>query len=82
MDDVRGYDALGPEGWIEVRRAMGRFGPTRTTSDGIEPWDLKPGGRALDFWNVRYLLFDPRFTLSAAELNERLGVAGDERQAL
>jgi hypothetical protein len=78
LDDVRGYDALGPEGWIEARRAMGRFGPTRTTSDGIEPWDLKPGGRALDFWNVRYLLLDPRFTFSAAELNERLGLDLEE----
>jgi hypothetical protein len=72
LDDVRGYDALGPEGWLESRRAMGRFGETRTTSDGIEPWDLKPGGRALDFWNVRYLLLDPRFAFPAAELNERL----------
>ena len=78
LDDVRGYDALGPEGWIEARRAMGRFGPTRTTSDGIEPWDLKPGGEALDFWNVRYLLLDPRFTLSAAELNQRLGLDLEE----
>ncbi len=78
LDDIRGYDALGPEGWIEARRAIGRFGPTRTTSDGIEPWDLKPGGEALDFWNVRYLLLDPRFAFSAAEINARLGLDLEE----
>jgi hypothetical protein len=78
LDDVRGYDALGPEAWIEARSAMGRFGQTRTMSDGIEPWDLKPGGQALDFWNVRYLLLDPRFPFSAAELNERLGLDLEE----
>ena len=72
LDDVRGYDALGPDGWLKERRAMGRFGQTRTTSDGIELWELEPGGRALDFWNVRYLLLDPRFAFPAAELNERL----------
>ena len=78
LDDVRGYDALGPHGWIEARRAMGRFGETPTTSDGIEPWELTPGGKALDFWNVRYLLLDPRFVFSAAELNERLGLDLEE----
>ncbi|HSP94305.1 MAG TPA: YfhO family protein [Thermoanaerobaculia bacterium] len=78
LDDVRGYDALGPEGWIEARSAMGRFGQTRTMSDGLEPWDLKPGGQALDSWNVRYLLLDPRFPFSAAELNERLGLDLEE----
>jgi hypothetical protein len=78
LDDVRGYDALAPAGWLTARRAMGRFGPTPTTTDGVEPWDLAPGGRALDFWNVRYLLLDPRFAFSAAELNARRGLDLEE----
>jgi hypothetical protein len=50
---------------------MGRFGPTPTTTEGIEPWDLEMGGAALNFWNVRYVLLDPRFTFSVEELNAR-----------
>jgi hypothetical protein len=71
LDDVRGYDALDPAGWLLARRAIGRFGPTPTTTEGIEPWDLEMGGAALDFWNVRYVLLDPRFTFSVEELNAR-----------
>jgi hypothetical protein len=50
---------------------MGRFGPTPTTTEGIEPGDLEMGGAALDFWNVRYLLLDPRFTFPVEEWNAR-----------
>lgn len=71
LDDVRGYDALDPAGWLVARRAMGRFGPTPTTTEGIEPGDLEMGGAALDFWNVRYLLLDPRFTFPVEEWNAR-----------
>jgi hypothetical protein len=71
LDDVRGYDALDPAGWLAARRAMGRFGPTPTTTEGMEPWDLEMGGAALDVWNVRYLLLDPRFTFSVEDLNAR-----------
>jgi hypothetical protein len=71
LDDVRGYDALDPAGWLVARRPMGRFGPTPTTTEGIEPGDLEMGGAALDFWNVRYLLLDPRFTFPVEEWNAR-----------
>jgi len=78
LDDLRGYDALDPAGWLVVRRTIGRFGHTPTTTDGIEPWDLAIGGAALDFWNVRYLLLDPRFAFRVEELNARRGLDLEE----
>jgi hypothetical protein len=72
LDDVRGYDALSPLGWRERRRAIGAFHPLPTQTDALEPRDLGPGGAALDFWNVKYLLLDPRFGFGAEELNARL----------
>jgi hypothetical protein len=78
LDDVRGYDALSPAGWRERRRAIGAFGPLPTQTDALEPWGLAPGGAALDFWNVKYLLLDPRFGFGAEELNARLGLDLEE----
>jgi hypothetical protein len=74
LDDIRGYDALAPAAWRRVRAVIGRFAPTPTVTDAIEPWNLTPGGAALDFWNVKYLLLHPQFRFGAAEMNERLGL--------
>jgi hypothetical protein len=74
LDDVRGYDALSPRHWRERRRAIGRFGAIPTQADAVEPWGLARGGAGLDFWNVKYLVFDPRFEFGARELSERRGL--------
>ncbi len=74
LDDLRGYDALAPASWRRTRSAIGRFAPTPTVTDAIEPWDLRPGGAGLDFWNVKYLLLHPQFAFGARELNDRLGL--------
>ena len=74
LDDVRGYDALSPAGWRRQREALGRFVATPTVSDAIAPWDLRPGGAGLDFWNVKYLCLHPQFPFGAPTLNERLGL--------
>jgi hypothetical protein len=78
LDDVRGYDALAPAGWRRLRVALGRFAPTPTVSDAIAPWDLRPGGAGLDFWNVKYLCLHPQFPFGAPALNERLGLDLEE----
>jgi len=78
LDDVRGYDALAPAGWRRQRAALGRFAPTPTVSDAIAPWDLRPGGAGLDFWNVKYLCLHPQFPFGASTLNERLGLDLEE----
>jgi hypothetical protein len=78
LDDVRGYDALSPAGWRRRRRAIGTFGPLPTQTDALEPWGLAPGGEALDFWNVKYLLLDPRFGFGAEELDARRGLDLEE----
>lgn len=74
LDDVRGYDALEPAGWLRVREAMGTFRSAPTVSDVLEPWDLKPGGAALDFWNVEYLLAHPQLRLDAEGWGRSLGL--------
>jgi hypothetical protein len=74
LDDVRGYDALDPAGWSRVRSALGRFTDVPTQRDVIEPWDLAPGGAALDDWNVKYLLLPPQFAFGAEELNAKKGL--------
>lgn len=74
LDDVRGYDALAPAGWRRVRSAMGRFGESSILTDAIEPGNVAPGGRALDFWNVKYLLLDPRFSVGAEDFNAKRGL--------
>ena len=74
LDDVRGYDALAPAAWRRSRGAIGRFADVPTQRDAIEPWDLAPGGAALDDWNVKYLLLPPQFAFGAAELNSRKGL--------
>jgi hypothetical protein len=74
LDDVRGYDALAPAGWRRVRSAIGRFGETTILTDAIEPGNLASGGRALDFWNVKYLLLDPRFSVGAEDFNAKRGL--------
>jgi hypothetical protein len=78
LDDVRGYDALAPRGWRRQLEAMGRVERAPTQDDVIEPWGLAPGGAALDFWNVKYLLLHPQFRFGTAELDERLGLDLDE----
>ncbi|HEX7253851.1 MAG TPA: hypothetical protein VF376_13290, partial [Thermoanaerobaculia bacterium] len=74
LDDVRGYDALASAGWRRARSAIGRFGETTILSDAIEPGNLASGGHALDFWNVKYLLLDPRFSLGAEDFNAKRGL--------
>jgi len=74
LDDVRGYDALGPAGWLRRRSAMGKFTSLPMVTDVLEPWDLAPGGAALDFWNVEYLLVHPQFHLTAGGWGRSLGL--------
>jgi hypothetical protein len=78
LDDVRGYDAIAPAGWRAARGAMGGFGDAPTQKDILEPWDLAPGGRALDFWNVKYLLLHPQFGFGPDTLNRRRGLDLEE----
>jgi hypothetical protein len=78
LDDVRGYDALAPLAWRRERAAVGRFTGTSYVSDVLEPWDLVPGGRALDEWNVKYLLLHPQMPYDAARLNRELGLDLEE----
>jgi hypothetical protein len=78
LDDVRGYDALTPASWRRVRASLGRFAPTPTVTDTIAPWDLRPGGVGLDFWNVKYLLLHPQFPFGEKTLNQRLGLDLEE----
>lgn len=78
LDDVRGYDALGPAGWYRERRGLGRFTSTSTVSDVLEPWELAAGGRALDFWNVEYLLVHPQLPYTAERLNREFGLDLEE----
>ncbi|MGE5277287.1 MAG: hypothetical protein ACM3SU_09860 [Acidobacteriota bacterium] len=78
LDDLRGYDALGPAAWRRRRAAIGKFADLPTQRDAIEPWDLAPGGEALDEWNVKYLLLPPQFAFGASELNARKGLDLEE----
>lgn len=64
LDDVRGYDAIAPAGWRRVRSAIGRFHDVSTQRDAIEPWELVPGGAALDDWNVAYLVAPPQYAFA------------------
>lgn len=78
LDDVRGYDALSPAPWRRQLEAMGRVERAPTQDEVIEPWRLAPRGRALDFWNVKYLLLHPQFAFGAAEMSARLGLDLEE----
>lgn len=78
LDDIRGYDALAPSGWRHQRMEIGRFFNTLHQTDIIEPWGLVPGGRALDFWNVKYILWHPRLGPEAETLNLRKGLDLEE----
>jgi hypothetical protein len=78
LDDLRGYDALGPLAFLAAREEIGRFRNLPNAVDVLEPWDLAPGGAALDAWSVRYLLLHPRLPLGDAELNARLGLDLEE----
>ena len=78
LDDVRGYDALVPLGWRRQLEAMGKVVRQPTQFEVIEPWDLVPGGAALDEWGVRYLLLHPQFGFGAADLNARKGLDLEE----
>ncbi|MFI5198350.1 MAG: YfhO family protein [Thermoanaerobaculia bacterium] len=74
LEELRGYDALAPSAWRARREDIGRFRALPNTTDVIEPWDLAPGGAALDAWSVKYLLLHPQFAFGAQELNARLGL--------
>jgi hypothetical protein len=78
LDDVRGYDALAPRAWRKEREAMGHFTRTSTVTDVLEPWNLAPGGRALDLWNVKYLLLHPQLPFTADRLNREFGLDLEE----
>ncbi|MBL8115860.1 MAG: YfhO family protein [Acidobacteria bacterium] len=78
LDDLRGFDALAPAGWHATRSAIGKFRNVPTAVDTVAPWDLTPGGAALDSWNVKYLLLHPQFAFSAPTLNEKLGLDLEE----
>ncbi len=78
LDDLRGYDALAPAAWRKERARIGKFADLPTQRDAIEPWDLEPGGAALDDWNVKYLLLPPQFAFGAETLNERKGLDLEE----
>jgi len=74
LDDLRGYDALGSRPWHVARRAIARFRNPPSMRDVVEPWDLAPGGEALDLWSVKYLVLHPQFRFGAETLNRRLGL--------
>ena len=74
LDDLRGYDALAVRAFRAEREKVGRFRGVPTHTDVVAPWDLTPGGRELDAWNVKYLLLHPQFAFSAPTLNEKLGL--------
>jgi len=78
LEDVRGYDALGPAAWRRARSAIGRFADLPTQKDAIEPWDLAPGGAGLDDWNVKYLLLPPQYGFGAEMLNAKKGLDLEE----
>ena len=78
LDDLRGYDALAPRAFRTAREEIGRFRDLPNAIDVVEPWDLAPGGAALDTWSVRYLFLHPQFRFGAAELNARLGLDLEE----
>lgn len=67
LEDVRGYDALAPAGWRLRREAIGRPRQEEINFD-----DLSPGGEALSFWNVKYLLASPLHGASAARASAEL----------
>ncbi|MFN7989418.1 MAG: hypothetical protein U0529_18220 [Thermoanaerobaculia bacterium] len=74
LDDLRGYDALAVRAFRAEREKVGRFRGVPTHTDVVAPWDLAPGGRELDAWNVKYLLLHPQFAFSAPTLNAKLGL--------
>lgn len=74
LDDLRGYDALAPAGWRQRRERIGKFINVPTQRGVLEPWDIAPGGEALDHWNVKYLLLHPGFAFGAETLNARRGL--------
>jgi hypothetical protein len=74
LDDLRGYDALAPAGWRQRRERIGKFVNVPTQRGVLEPWDIAPGGEALDQWNVKYLLLHPGFAFGAETLNARRGL--------
>jgi len=74
LDEVRGFDAVSPRGWRAKREEMGHFTSVPTEDDVLEPWDIAPGGAALDFWNVKYLLMAPQFGFGAETLNAKKGL--------
>ena len=78
LDDVRGYDAMEPRAWRATRAGIGAFSRHRNVTDVLEPWDLAPGGAALDAWNVKYLLVHPQLDWNAETLNRGFGLDVEE----
>jgi hypothetical protein len=78
LDDVRGYDAMEPRAWRASRAGIGAFSRHRNVTDVLEPWDLAPGGAALDAWNVKYLLVHPQLDWNAETLNRGFGFDVEE----
>jgi hypothetical protein len=78
LDDVRGYDALGPAGWRRARAAIGRFHDLSTQRDAIEPWELVPGGAGLDEWNVVYLVAPREYAITPEAWKARTGLDVEE----
>lgn len=74
LDDVRGYDALAPRGWRIRREEIGHFVNVPTQRGVLEPWDIRAGGKGLDFWNVKYVLLHPQFAFGAKTINARKGL--------
>jgi hypothetical protein len=63
-----------PRAWLGQRGAMGRFTATSYVTDVLEPWNLAPGGRGLDLWNVKYLLVHPQIPYTAERLNREFAL--------
>jgi hypothetical protein len=67
-----------PRAWRASRAGIGAFSRHRNVTDVLEPWDLAPGGAALDAWNVKYLLVHPQLDWNAETLNRGFGFDVEE----
>ena len=75
LDDLRGYDSLNPSGLASATEIdIGTF-----RLDMMSLADLQPGGEALDYWNVKYLLVAPDSPWSADAIRTLDGVWTSKR---